>query len=1768
MNPFAVSRAIEKRYKSYLRSNFRASDPRLAQEFAETLESENLLVREPFVSLAAPFETGDALEDLGLTPAIAHRMRETAFTREPHRPYLHQSRAHRRIAQGLPTVVATGTGSGKTEAFLLPILDHVYRTRGTPGPKAILLYPMNALAIDQNKRIGEYVRGLGISYGAYTGATERGSAKRPEGSPEELRFRREEFESNPPDLFSTNYQMLEYLLLRGDGRRIFAKHNVRFVVLDEVHTYRGALGTDVAFLVRRLRAALEALNPGNPEIVFVGTSATLQKREANGPDPAETVATFFSALTGAPLSADGVITESRRAVAPVDGAVWTAANVTDADIDSFDLARQADAAKLAARLTGSNGNGGGEDALRRFGDSGLARFLRQTLVTPLALDEVVNRLAAEPARAGVPPTELRREVEAALALGPALPEGADPLLPRVHRFFRGMPPFFRCVDAECGALSTTGGGDCAECGAQTRALLLCRTCGQDYLALDVVTDERGKERLRLTFRVDESRAATADDDAIAEMGHADLDEDEDEEPDESAIDDDEILTESEDERVSPLQQRLRDRCERVRQCNACGMTSADDATVCENSACGGPLSADNDVWRSSRGVNACPVCNSNYGRGSAIRAVKLGNSPALAWIGRTLLEELPFRERKLLIFCDSRQDAAHQARYIRATELELTVRRAILQVLRVAKDPLDLPTLAKQLVAPLVAAGMRVGAIAFTTPRTTSAQRVLERLAMGLLLREFVYVSKRANSLERLALLELRYPLLDALIANGGFDGVAASYGVSSASIAIIARHLLDAMRSSFGAHFADMKEVDDPLRERLLARPSQRDAGYELARDFGLEVGRGLGRPVAFSEAGEPGEHKDAYDLRPIYGSSRGGPLRDLLARLPETLSPDNRLALARDIIALLVRHGLIKHVTVGLGKRRTAGLSIVLEALEVVPSRQVLRCRVCNVRSASGSDGEPCPKPRCAGSLGVDSGENLDDVERELLLASEFVPMLAEEHSAAISMDDRDRIEREFMREPMPAEPSTINVLACTPTLELGVNIGALEAVAMRNVPPTAANYAQRAGRTGRATRMGVVTTFAQPRPHDAFFFDHPEEMIAGAINAPNFSLGNREALARHVRSIALEAAQLSFDKDLSKLISRDGEPAIDALAELEAKMDAGLPEARKRAKRAFADLLDVDEARIEEHLVEARPLVRAALDRRAEAIAYAARKYQEIGVQESGPRRRERDRWEALAVGLRVGESNTGAYLPRVLAEASVIPGYAFPRDPGSLSLGYDAAPIFTGRVQAQREFAPFQTVYARGERWEVKRLALFRPDQTFGDAAPTHEFVECACGHANERSDNRCKRESCGLELDGAPKEYADIAAFAASRVEADPLSEEERRQTSVDVRRHLRGDGDRTTYALGDLASDGLKVVESRHERILTMNHGRTERGGPPEPYRLCLRCGEAFLPPVAKKPKKRRGKKNAATEPAAELSLTEAEQKHLTSGKCDGEVRPYALGHTTQAEILRIEVPPSVRGSDGGLTWAWSVGAALQQGAIRRFSLDENDLAVWVVTRRLEGGANEEAVQIALIDDVTGGSGIVAQLAASLPSVARAALEHLADHSCHSSCYRCLRTYYNARYSQFLDWRSAMGFLRNAAAADRLNEIGHDVIAMGLGEAAWQEAREHGCGSPAEYRLLRALLDAGLPDPMRQFEILRQHGSLLTIADFAYPDAKLLVYVDSLQHHSTRRQREHDARQTRELQAMGWHVLRFLGTEVWHQPEACANDIRQTLERPVAEAAK
>ena len=345
----------------------------------------------------------------------------------------------------------------------MPILDHCIRSSQTDVVKAILVYPMNALANDQRDRIRKLVAGTRVSFGVYTGETKQ-FGTRPDGTPDNERLTRGEFRAHPPDLLLTNYRMLEYLLLRGDGRALFKNHAVKFIVLDEVHTYKGALGTDVACLLRRMRAALGGTKP-----LFIGTSATLQTGEG---DPRAGVAEFFARLTGQPTSPESVIREeTHNRDLPKGLSLPPNPSITAQDLERFEPL------PLARKLSGFNG-GTVEQCWER---SSLPYLLQGWLKEPRPISAIVKELAATSERQGVSPEALNREVQAALMVGPCLDHDHSlRLRPRVHRFLKGLARFWRCMNPVCGKLLDVGVASCDACGAKALPLALCRTCGWDF----------------------------------------------------------------------------------------------------------------------------------------------------------------------------------------------------------------------------------------------------------------------------------------------------------------------------------------------------------------------------------------------------------------------------------------------------------------------------------------------------------------------------------------------------------------------------------------------------------------------------------------------------------------------------------------------------------------------------------------------------------------------------------------------------------------------------------------------------------------------------------------------------------------------------------------------------------------------------------------------------------------------------------------------------------------------------------------------------------------------------------------------------------------------------------------------------------------------------------------------------------------------------------------------------------------------------------------
>lgn len=312
---------VGERYRRYLRTTFFVREPRLRESFAQALEREDL-IKGPFLEITPRYKLSRTLREC-LQEWFPEQLWDEAFLDaiSADRPlYQHQEDAIRAAVTGHNVIVATGTGSGKTESFLLPILIQLYLQKSKQPPesgvKALILYPMNALVADQRERLGTIAEQLEsahgnfhFTFGQYIGATPDSDQDRSRPKydlyPNEVGTRRE-MQDNPPDILITNYSMLEYLLIRPADSSLFDGGRGklwRFLVLDEAHQYRGAKGMEMAMLIRRLKDRVKSGGQAAP-FTCIATSASL----ADPSDSAsKTVSTFASTLFGEPFSPDHVV---------------------------------------------------------------------------------------------------------------------------------------------------------------------------------------------------------------------------------------------------------------------------------------------------------------------------------------------------------------------------------------------------------------------------------------------------------------------------------------------------------------------------------------------------------------------------------------------------------------------------------------------------------------------------------------------------------------------------------------------------------------------------------------------------------------------------------------------------------------------------------------------------------------------------------------------------------------------------------------------------------------------------------------------------------------------------------------------------------------------------------------------------------------------------------------------------------------------------------------------------------------------------------------------------------------------------------------------------------------------------------------------------------------------------------------------------------------------------------------------------------------------
>jgi hypothetical protein len=1715
LNPIIALDHVIEEYRDHLQSEFRARDRALRQALETELDRPLFLAQEPFYQAHRPFRAGEPWNRLPLDPALARAMAarsrsETAF--------LHQSDAinHLLGPAASPLVVTTGTGSGKTECFLLPVIQNAIqdeRLFRRTGLTAILVYPMNALANDQEKRIGEYLEAVGVAGEIDVRKYDRGT------KPAE----RQHMRDNPPRILLTNYMMLEYLLIRpADRDALFANHRCRFLVLDEVHTYRGVLGSNIALLLRRLRAHLaRARQDWSPDVpagqhaaryptlLNVATSATIksildpalsiderrQRRDA-------AVQEFFSQLTGSTTDTIRVVGEVLEDIAIPAEARFAAIVPNLAPVVVTDDASVENALCASAGIAPSG------DLASAARHCRLLWLLNQWLVAhPMSASQIVQRLLAEVTeRHGANPDALTREVEAVLLAGSALPDGTfGSLCLRAHRLIRGGWQFVRCVDSSCGRIYPMGEPLCA-CGRATAPLFLCRSCGADYLRLS--GDPASGQMRPYDRNADEEEWMLYD---VARQ--------------EAEVEPEEDLEEPEN---APRRARSgRARIEIVRG-HPVQHGSFDPRTL--NFSLTGsdfPFQV-----RLVHGRTRCLCCGGTAGSRSVITPVSLGTSAAIKVLSEGLVEALADAnadreghdgKERLLIFSDSRQDAAHQARFIIFASRYDRMRRRLFQILQ-ANPNIGL----QRAVELLGGAGVREGDNPHGPDDPERRLSEEDRLRVrgweeAPLLDEIAITPFFRGTLINLGVLSITYDGLDDEARTRG-NALCQRWGITPLQLAHLCRCFLDEVR------------VRGMLsREMLRFHPGYTACPDYIARaEWERKVKTPKGLPV--DPSGHLLPYLDRLNAPPgvtisnAWRAPGDGGRAPSFQRLTEQLlarfgapRPDESDGLA---LLQFLRRGNFLTISDVFGFRERAQacqLNSEVLRLNVTTGAGRLRCNVCSWPLTGAQTGAPCP--RCHGSAAPwpDADVEQHRTVRRMRQPT-FRPLVADEHTAQVTNAKRVDLENRFKAS---AAEAPLNVLACSPTMEMGIDVGGLDAVILRNVPPRPDNYAQRGGRAGRRTRVGLVVGYARNTPHDQYFFDHPEEMISGEIPAPTISLGNRDVMLRHLSAIAFGAADPGLAGRMLEYVSEQGEIRTEAVNILVAAVQAQTGYALQLARQAWGDAILGECGLTEEALQTHLELLPERIRRVAEMTAYQVqqlraaldRYYTTLQGRQPGVRAGD---LVARLLGIPTAQRDnrpeaddaSAGYPPRRFAEFGILPGYEFPSEPASLRLLGDAneeSTISVARRFGIYQFMPNAPVYARARRWKVIGLDVSSPWNPRSDAPWNYRLCRrCQLRYATDHA--QCPR--CHLTEPGRAYPAFEFGGFLAQRNDAPVLDEEDRIAARNLVAFYPQWNGE--IFERWS-AGPGWQLVLRRNEEVRWLNEGlepteaERERGlllhDNARGFCLCGTCGRqlAFPPPENAAHARRRARTGNARDPYGHA------QNCVRSGQ---PPQPSGIATSIAAEVLRLVafIPegfePSVLEE-----WSHSLGAALRIGIRHHLLLDGSEIEFepegpW---QESSDAGSFQRVALTFVDPSVGGSGYIARMAREFHFVARRALDHLIHLNCETSCYRCLKSYQNQRHHEKLHWPSIIGDL------EQLAEAPPQALPLERGDTfdprPWLEAFAAGVGSPLELRFLRLFEQHGF-HPERQVPVAPADGlPPISIADFAVPSRRLAIYVDGAAFH-------------------------------------------------------
>lgn len=1114
MLPSILAEQLRQGLADYLRATFEISTPYFNTMLEEFLAEKGALFRGAYLQLGLPFRRS--------------QVNEERFTHAPlgFTPWMHQEQAFQRLAAEQPrsTIVATGTGSGKTECFLHPILEYCAANPG-PGVKAVLIYPMNALATDQAARIARTVHsspGLRnrVTAGLYIGGS-KGLATTSVMTPDSVVTDRETMRLRPPNLLLTNYKMLDYLLLRPADAVLWVQNEpetLRFVVVDELHTFDGAQGTDLACLLRRLK---DRLKTPEGHLCCVGTSATL-----GSPSSGDSLRRYAEMIFGESFDKGALITESRESAGEFlgEGAIqrFDVPGPEHADeleqrthpgysnyvlaqhrlwfneappVEDFDKTHWR--VELAARLKG------------HLFFQNLVRIARSEIVDMQLLGQELAR--AFPQLADSPDghdqlllrSMLALVAEARAPMGDAGTERVQPFLHvRIQLWLREMR---RMVAGVGKSPVLRHAHDLTEdqLGGHL-PVLHCRECGSMYWSgLRAAHEYKVRTELQPFYAEFFSKNPTkvirlAPEEQSAAPGST--------EPDTGSL--------------QGTRYGFCTSCLRL-----CQPDREPDREPGKDAAC--PHCREKSVLpviEPEGPVKDCPQC------GSFKSLTVVGHQAAT--LTSVLISQYfssPFNEfKKLLTFSDNVQDAAHRAGFFGARTYRTTFRTALQQYLLQEGAGQTLEEAAAGFVSHYRQHMPLDAFVATFLPPNLSW------------LSDYEYFREHGKEPENSRLLEcIENRMQWEVCAEFGFNSrIGRTLEKAQCSIAHPDPELLG---RALDLAFEHLRNVIGQLRELqpqtlqvfllgLLHTMRQRGAvfwpvleGYvqDWGKTFRISQGFKSGqvlwmpnfgpktRAPAFLTTKRGTERFDA-----LFAAGNGASwyehwaMRTLFAQHPMAR---NMVKPAYEVVLdTLCKTGILDERTPGKG--RVWGLRP--QALRIDLGVERLGCDRCGhglmiqAQERDNWEDAPCMRRYCRGVYRPSPGQS--DFYASLYSTGDVKRIFPEEHTGLLDRVEREEIERQFKEEAEP-KPWYTNLLSCTPTLEMGINIGELSGTFQCSVPPAQANYLQRVGRAGRKDGNALNVTVANASPHDLYFYAEPEEMMRGEMDPPGVYLDASAVLER---------------------------------------------------------------------------------------------------------------------------------------------------------------------------------------------------------------------------------------------------------------------------------------------------------------------------------------------------------------------------------------------------------------------------------------------------------------------------------------------------------------------------------------------------------------------------------------------------------------------------------------------------------------------------------